>query len=209
MVKGTLTVVIGASKDLKNTAPLFTKMDVYCVAEVSGGESYKTSIKKRAGKNPSFDEQFQFDILPSSNPVLIITLYDRNKVGGDSLIGGTELNFGEMAFQGKSDESWFPLKRSNGKNAGEIFLKLSFLPAGAPAPLPLPHVETEEEKVAKENLTNEKMVGGAKELEQMTFKLQDKLVEGSEVITVAPPTALILQSAPKKRSHGCQCFPIA
>eukprot|EP00276_Gloeochaete_wittrockiana_P011520 CAMPEP_0184371930 /NCGR_PEP_ID=MMETSP1089-20130417/163672_1 /TAXON_ID=38269 ORGANISM="Gloeochaete wittrockiana, Strain SAG46.84" /NCGR_SAMPLE_ID=MMETSP1089 /ASSEMBLY_ACC=CAM_ASM_000445 /LENGTH=325 /DNA_ID=CAMNT_0026714739 /DNA_START=253 /DNA_END=1229 /DNA_ORIENTATION=- len=125
MVQGTLHVKVGGCRKLKDTE-LFGRMDPYIIIRC-GNEINRTSTKKDAGRNPVFNESFKFDITPSTNPSVSFVVKDSD-VGKDDFVGEVVLNFGEMAAQNRTVDSWYVLKRKSGKDAGEIQLKISFQP---------------------------------------------------------------------------------
>lgn len=112
--------------NLTHDTELMGKMDPY-VTLTLGNLTQKTTIKENAGKNPEWNEKFEFS--SRSGDILTLVVLDKEDVGTDDEIGHAKLNVNAEAlkqkqihtipiFYGKDDKS----------RGGELFVEIEFSP---------------------------------------------------------------------------------
>ncbi|KAF0697165.1 Aste57867_12159 [Aphanomyces stellatus] len=114
----------------------------------------RTEVDNDGGKEPEWDQPFDFDVVDQFN--MVIECWDHDNMGDDDLIGELNLSLLPIFRYGYLDE-WYPLafhgKFGSTQKAGELHLELSFVaPQGILYPQHQVGMETFNEK---ERLTKE------------------------------------------------------
>lgn len=86
---GKLTVNIIEARLTHNTE-IINKMDPYVFVK-HGGVSHKTSVRKRAGKHPVWDQAFTFDVASQMDEIEFFVM-DKDTFTKDDVIGFVTLN---------------------------------------------------------------------------------------------------------------------
>ncbi|KAJ9079391.1 hypothetical protein DSO57_1035833 [Entomophthora muscae] len=98
---------------------LLGKNDAYAILRV-GKQKHKTNILANAGKNPKWEQTFDFDACQTDEVIVDVYDYDNIK---DDLIGSVKVPLSQVMSAGQI-ESWYALSRG-AKNGGEILLKIT------------------------------------------------------------------------------------
>mmetsp|Transcript_864 Transcript_864/g.1519 ORF Transcript_864/g.1519 Transcript_864/m.1519 type:complete len:242 (-) Transcript_864:109-834(-) len=139
MVVGKLYITVGGCRKLKDSWSILGKLDPYVVVKV-GQQIHRTRVLQNAGRHGSWNETFHFDITDSVPPIAHFTVKDED-VGKDDYVGELEFNFGDLAARGQSVDAWYQLRRDHGKHAGELELKIHFVPGHGTMPYAVPPVQ--------------------------------------------------------------------
>ena len=118
--KGNLTVKPVCAK-LTYSTETFGKMDPYCVI-TCGSQKQKTRTCNNADKNPSWTDQFNFQIV--GQQMIHVALYDKDTFTKDDFICEGNIPLMDVVSSGKVSQ-WFPLTRK-GKNVGDIRVDMDY-----------------------------------------------------------------------------------
>lgn len=126
MASGTLIVVVSRARDLPNKRKM-EKQNPYCLLRISNLTD-KTNACIRGGQTPKWDEEFRFNITSEIQPILKISLLDETKKS-PVFISETEIDFTPAFYSSIKEgyDNWYQLK-SNDREAGEIYLEMTFYP---------------------------------------------------------------------------------
>ena len=116
-------VICVKKANLTHDTELMGKMDPYVVLKV-GKVQQKTTVKPDAGKNPIWNESFEF---PTRNgDSLELTVYDKEESLSDDVVGRTDLLLNTDALSVKQDY-WLPLFFGKKKEkGGEVLLEMEY-----------------------------------------------------------------------------------
>ncbi|KAG9284031.1 hypothetical protein G9A89_022805 [Geosiphon pyriformis] len=129
-ILGQLVIVVLKARNLPNRE-IIGKADPFATIRI-GSNAKRTRTDKRGGQHPEWDEEIRFQLLDEpSNKKMKIQVYNEDKREHD-LIGETVVELDEVLKKGEWDD-WFLLKFRN-KDAGEIFLEMTFYLAGVAPP---------------------------------------------------------------------------
>lgn len=129
--RGTLIIVASRAKGLPNKRKL-EKQNPYCLLRISNLTD-KTKADIRGGQVPRWDEEFRFNITPELPPILKLSVLDETKKA-PTLVAETEIDFTPVFYASVKDgfDKWHPLS-SAGRDAGSIYLEMTFYPSGGNA----------------------------------------------------------------------------
>lgn len=125
--KGTLIAVVLRARHLPNRRRI-EKQNPYCILRV-GTVIDRTEAVDRGGQTPEWDHESRFATTQNQNPILKVSILDENNKSPE-LIGEADLNF-VGAIESSVEEGydkWHPLTY-NGKDAGEIYIEMTFYPS--------------------------------------------------------------------------------
>lgn len=100
-IKGTLTVRPQGAELLHNR-DLFHKMDPYAICEI-GGQKNQTSVAKRQGKTPKWNDSLTFRVM--GDQTLKLSLYDKDTFK-DTFIGDCLIPLA-AAYQAHPHSEWY------------------------------------------------------------------------------------------------------
>lgn len=117
--------VIGAS-GLRQT-DFFSKIDPYTVVSsigtVGAGKSSaiaKTTVKKRGGRSPKWDETLPVDVGTSSSASLVFTVFEWDRFSKDDTLGWASISVADLIRRGSNEEITLTLQHSTHSKCGEI-----------------------------------------------------------------------------------------
>ena len=99
-------------------------MNCFCKLESKIG-THQTKPQSKGDTCPKWNENFTFDVKDQNEP-LTVTVFDKETMKADDLVGSVKLKFTDVCVDGQLDK-WVKLEH-NGKPAGEVHLKGKFTP---------------------------------------------------------------------------------
>ncbi|KAF0692419.1 Aste57867_16513 [Aphanomyces stellatus] len=118
---GKLSVKLLKGLELKSLGTLQTA-DPYCKLTI-GSQSFQTKVHEKGGKNPTWNETFEFSI--STEKELILELYDKEQSGNDRFMGQTRVDLipwiAKGGFEGDID-----MKDEQDQDAGKVSAVVKF-----------------------------------------------------------------------------------
>ena len=124
---GMLTINVIEAKLTRDTE-FFSKMDPYCVLE-SRMQKFRTRTLQGAGKTPSWQQAFEFDVKYIGDD-MTIKVFDED-VSASDLVGESTIKLSSLCV-GTGIDEWFPIQY-RGKQSGTVHLKSTWRPGGAKA----------------------------------------------------------------------------
>ena len=109
--------------NLKAGQGMFGKADPYAQLQVGDVQSFKTTVNNAGGKNPVWNQEFEFKF-SSADENLKITIYDYEKVGNDKFMGGCTISLSYLSAQQNDHEFTYSVLDRGGKDVGQILLKV-------------------------------------------------------------------------------------
>ena len=128
-----ISATVLAARDLPR-GDVLGENDVYTEVSVSCGETsetFRTSVVDEGGSSPSWGESGEGEILEfypkvTGIPVIQVKCFDQDVGSADDVLGTAMLNLKHHSpVESWQEESWFPL-RKNGKDAGEVNLRIAW-----------------------------------------------------------------------------------
>lgn len=120
---GRLTVDIYEAKNLVGVDTSGTS-DPFIKAKINNIRVFKTQVVKK-NLNPVFNEHFTIPILDVSTSVLIMEVFDWNKINSSEKIGSVSVPLQDLGLEPASDKT-YPLE---GARKGEIRARIAYAPA--------------------------------------------------------------------------------
>ena len=120
-IKGKLTVKVIEAKLTRDTE-MFASMSPY-VKVLCGGVEYQTKIHESGGKQPKWNQSFNFSIV--GERTLTFKIMDKDTFSSDT-IGECTIKLDDVYME-KSIEKWFSIIYDN-VGAGQIHVSLIFTP---------------------------------------------------------------------------------
>lgn len=135
---GTLVIMVCRAKHLPNRRKL-DKQSPYVLLRI-GSTANRTPSHFRAGQTPEWTHEIRFELLRERKPMLKLDVLDETK-NDPTPVGGTEidcltvfLNQANLQDSGKYIlDSWYDLT-CNGRQAGTIYLEMTFYPSAPVLP---------------------------------------------------------------------------
>lgn len=120
---GSLTVTVLKAR-LTHDTESFGKMDPYVRIQIGKAEQ-KTVVKQDAGKNPEWNETFEFGA--RNGELLDVSIWDKEDVTKDDFVGGTKIMVDESVMKVK-EAKWYPIFFGDKKQerGGEVLLEILF-----------------------------------------------------------------------------------
>ncbi|KNE70387.1 hypothetical protein AMAG_14526 [Allomyces macrogynus ATCC 38327] len=140
--RGKLHVLVERARELRNVEMIMKKMDVFVRVKFANSDAV-TPVAKGMHKTPTWanPSPFEFSVRGqagggSAAPVLWVEALDKN-YHNDALIGAGTLNVAAMLDKASTKEApafyeWVQLASAQGTSAGEVLLKVWFVPDAAP-----------------------------------------------------------------------------
>ncbi|PSK33790.1 hypothetical protein C7M61_005134 [Candidozyma pseudohaemuli] len=145
---GTLIIIVCRAKHLPNRRKL-DKQSPYVLMRI-GTEAKKTTAAFRAGQTPEWTQEIRFQLTRDRRPLLKLDVLDETK-NDPTPIGDTEIDCAAV-FQDQAHfndgkyilDGWYDLK-SSGRDAGKIYLEITFYPSAPllPPKVPSPTLDKE------------------------------------------------------------------
>lgn len=120
---GRLSVDIQQARNLVGVDSSGTS-DPYIKAKINNIRVFKTQVVKK-NLNPVFNEHFNIPILDVSTSVLILEVFDWNKINASEKLGGVSIPLQDLGLEPASDKA-YPLE---GARSGEIRARIAYVPA--------------------------------------------------------------------------------
>ncbi|CAI2164977.1 18567_t:CDS:2 [Funneliformis geosporum] len=122
--KGVLKVTVIEAKNLKDEDKI-GKSDPYVTLNI--GESTQKTTVKGGDLNPTYNEEFLFDI--DGQKALKIEVWDKDHLNKDDLIGKNDVKLAHAISKG-SEDVWVTMREHTiGRSRGEVHLSLEFTAA--------------------------------------------------------------------------------
>ncbi|CDR37621.1 CYFA0S01e13498g1_1 [Cyberlindnera fabianii] len=127
---GTLIVIVVRARALPNKRKL-EKQNPYCLLRIANLTD-KTKADLRGGQVPRWDQEFRFHMSPEITPVLKLSVLDETKKA-PTLIAEAEVDVTPAFYASVKDgyDKWHTLTSGDGREAGEIYLEMTFYPASS------------------------------------------------------------------------------
>lgn len=135
-VTGHLRIVVLKARHLQNRRKL-EKQNPYVTLRI-GHIVETTSVDYRGGQTPIWDDECRFELTPDLEPVLQLAILDETKKT-PTLVAEKKIDI-TPAFERPPDigyDKWYTVEYA-GKEAGEIFLEMTFYPSAPKVPLKIP-----------------------------------------------------------------------
>ena len=154
---GSLSVFVHEASDLRNHET-FGKQDPYVILTLKG-DSKRTKVHKKGGKNPKWGENFKFSLDGTSrSEKLLMELFD-DDMGKDDFIGTCEVDLRRAV--GESD-LWLPVIEDNGKPRGKIHIVCAFKEKVVKQPRPTPKDAPSSERESERQTADSDRAGGGR-----------------------------------------------
>jgi len=124
---GRLSVKCLRGVDLKAGQGMFGKADPYAKLRI-GTQEYMTKPNQGGGKNPIWNEEFNFDI--SNEKEMVVEVLDKETVGNDKFMGQCTVSIMEWIANGKF-EGDIDIQDKSDKPVGRVTLSVRFERPGA------------------------------------------------------------------------------
>eukprot|EP00741_Cyanophora_paradoxa_P013888 tig00020713_g13406.t1 len=134
---GRLEVKCCRATQLKKKSTL-VKMDPYVQLKF-GTEILRGPTHLAGGRKPQWEADLDVPIREDTHSyILDVEVWDEKAVLADALIGSTKVDFFKLVHEGGSLEDWFDLKSLHGSAAGQVYLKIRYVPKDKRKRLPQP-----------------------------------------------------------------------
>lgn len=118
-------IVKAMSAELKKDLGHVFKQDPYVILQV-GDQKHQTKAITRGGKNPTWNETFEFD--KKDEDLLKIQLYDKDTIGSDKFLGeGSKALLGLLI---PGVNPYYIEISDKGKETGKVLIETEFKPEG-------------------------------------------------------------------------------
>jgi len=124
---GKLSVKVMRGIDLKAGQGMFGHANPFARLKI-GSQEFMTSVRRKGGKNPEFNEEFTFDI--STEKEFFLELMDKQDVGGDKFMGKLTCDIMDWIAQKRFDGDLEVVDKSN-RAVGKVKLSVRFEKPGA------------------------------------------------------------------------------
>ena len=118
---GKLSIKVMKAFELKGVAMMQTA-DPYCKLTI-GTQEFQTKVHEKGGKNPIWDETFNFNIATEKS--LIVEIYDKENSGKDRFMGQAQVPIAPWLSKGVF-EGDIDIKDNSDKPAGKLSLSVKF-----------------------------------------------------------------------------------
>ncbi|KAJ2964382.1 hypothetical protein NQZ79_g713 [Umbelopsis isabellina] len=116
-----LVVNCVAARGLAETG-VFDLMDPFVGCYIVPSDKHRTKNHKDGGSQPQWNETLYLDV-PAGETRLYVEIFDEDP-RSSGVIGGVAVELSEINSAGRLDK-WFPIRRSNGNQSGEVHLILN------------------------------------------------------------------------------------
>lgn len=129
---GKLRIKIVGGKNLRAGQGVLGNANPFVIIKV-GNKVFSTSVHRDGGKNPVWNNQFEFDI--TNEKELTVDVLDKGKVGRDTFMGKATVNLLDWMAEGKFDGTVEILDQSGGL-AGGLIVEVAFHKTDQPSTYP-------------------------------------------------------------------------